>query len=264
MNNLFELIAKHKNNINEEKVKLLAPIEKGDCTSVEDLLILYALILENKPKYIVEFSPMLGYSTCWLASAMKEIGRKHCMFSVEQNTSYFNRATKRIKNAGLSEYCDVLHGNALDVVPKIIIERKWENQVGLAFIDSSHTKNFANQYIQKIFPLLSSCLAMVHDIAVDNNKFNNQDDIHVPFFCPMDREDKKEKYKEYVALQDYLQNKQWILTSYICGNIPFCLEPAQRTGLFYSEINTLIGFDFLQYLNWVSPLGLLFRIENKT
>lgn len=252
--NIIELIQKHKQYLPESLFKTLSPMQKGDCTATEDLLLLYLLILETAPQHIVEFSPMLGYSTQWLATAMKVLNRVKSMISAESNASYFNTASKRIKDSGLTKYCTLLHGDAMSIVPQYISKNIWN--VELAFIDSCHSYGFAKQYIAKIFPLLSPhCFIMAHDIIIGGDKFT----------CPLGNEKTIDtpKFQEYKALREYIMQKNlpYILTSELFEVAKFCATLNERVSPIYNEIGKILGFDWTKYLNWVSPLGLLFRLD---
>jgi len=154
---LINLIAKHKDHLSLSAMKPLFQTVKGDCTNVPDCILMYLLILEHKPRHVVEFSPMLGYSTRYLASALKILDKPDSMITVEINQNYFTRTGERLNKAGLLHICHVLSGDAISVVKKEITTRN--RQVDFIFIDSDHSYKFGLRYIKEIFPLLAIAVA---------------------------------------------------------------------------------------------------------
>jgi predicted O-methyltransferase YrrM len=116
--------------------------------------ITYLLIREFKPKNIVEISPCGGWSSSWILHAIRD-NKFGKLYS-------YDLIDKCLKN-----------------VPKFLIKNNWEfiqgdikrnlnklpKKVDYLFMDSDHSSEFANWYIENIFPKLSNGTPInVHDV----------------------------------------------------------------------------------------------------
>ncbi len=145
----------------------LNEIYKSDGCSCGRLcgLLLYLLVLEFKPNRVLEFSSAYGYSTACLAFAMRRLGKKDSMITCEIDDKKFkSKLEARIHRNQLHEYLNVVWGDALHTLPKVL--RDGTKEVDFCFVDSCHKEWFADRYIKEIFPLMSErCVICVHDIA---------------------------------------------------------------------------------------------------
>ena len=264
--NLIDLVTKHKNYLSLDIMKSLFQTTKGDCTNVPDCLLMYLLILEYKPRHVIEFSPMLGYSTRYLASALKILDKPNSMITVEKNLDYFTKTGERLDKLGLLHICHVLKGDAISVVKKEIITRN--RQVDFIFIDSDHSYEFGKRYIKEIFPLLASgCIVMVHDICgmyKNTNPYSRDFRTSLRSLAP--------KFSEYRAVKEFLidNNLEHTLTHPLFGGYwqdcawrksgdevsPKLLENKE----FYSSYREIVGYDLNNYRNFQHPNGLVFQL----
>ncbi len=262
----LSLVAKHKEYLTLDKMASLFAVQNGDCTNVQDCLLMYLLILEHKPQHVVEFSPMLGYSTRYLASALKILNKPDSMITVEINQNYFIKTGERLDKAGLLHICHVLSGDAISVVKKEITTRN--RQVDFVFIDSDHSRVFAEKYIKEIFPLLSdNCIIVVHDICGVNagtgpHSLNFKSSLT----------SNSDKFAEYKPIKKYLEDnkKDFTLTHPLFGGwwkecawrkiLPNEASPKlPQNKAIYEGFKTIMKYDLRNYLNFQHPNALVFK-----
>ena len=116
--------------------------------------ITYLLIRDRNPDMVVEMSPNSGWSTTWILSALRD-----------------NRARGQLWSYDL-------HDTSTKFVPRMLSSGRWHLVLGDAkhtmrkdldfdylFIDSDHTKQFANWYVEALLPRVKpGCLISVHDV----------------------------------------------------------------------------------------------------
>ncbi len=264
-NILIELVDRHRDLLALDIMKPLFATTKGDCTNVQDCVVLYLLALEYEPRHVVEFSPMLGYSTRYLATAMKHLGRPGSMFTVDCSKGYAEKTRGRLESMGLSKYCEVLHGDAINITKSQIKIRDWN--VDLIFIDSDHSYSFGKRYIKEVFPLLSNdCIVMIHDICG-----RTQDTTPYSRDFRTSLRSNTNKFAEYRAVKEFLIDKDLLhtLTHPLLGGwwqacswrsvgqetSPKLPENAE----FYKAYKEIVGYDLNDYRNFQHPNGLIFR-----
>ncbi|MBL4932132.1 O-methyltransferase [Clostridium paridis] len=76
--------------------------------------LLGLLIRAINAKKVLEFGTCLGYSTVWLAQALKETGGK--LISIEYNTELYETTKKNIESAGLSDVVELQLGDANKII----------------------------------------------------------------------------------------------------------------------------------------------------
>ncbi len=216
--------------------------EDGGIDPLEGVL-LYLLCIKNNPEFIIEFSPHHGYSTMCIGLALKQIDRKASFVTCDINWKVRKPLLDRLEKHGIHpEYVTVLFGDALEVIPRVLQEEYRENkrEARLCFIDSDHTEQFAQKYINKIFPLLhKSCIIGVHDIC--STKLDNSG---VARFKTSLLGGKFNPGEE-LAIRKYLVQEQhnWFSLHALSGgrhenaNLPYNNE-------FYDKIKTITGIDF--------------------
>lgn len=70
-------------------------------------------------KRILELGTLGGYSTIWMARALRENGK---IVTIEVDEHHGRVAQNNINNAGLTKQVELLIGSALDILPKLISE----------------------------------------------------------------------------------------------------------------------------------------------
>jgi predicted O-methyltransferase YrrM len=136
-----EFLIKHKNETFNPQ---LADIEAE---------LTYMFIRELKPENVVEFSPCHGYSSLWILNALEK-NDKGTLFSfdlIKDSEKYIpiDLKTRRI----------FVRGNVKENV------HKFPYEIDYLFIDSDHSRGFAEWYIKNVFPLVrKNIYVSVHDV----------------------------------------------------------------------------------------------------
>jgi predicted O-methyltransferase YrrM len=76
--------------------------------------LLGLLIRSNNAKKVLEFGTCLGYSTVWIAQALKETGGR--LISVEYREDLYEITKRNIESAGLSDVVKLILGDASEVI----------------------------------------------------------------------------------------------------------------------------------------------------
>ena len=112
-----------------------------------DVEILYLMIREHRPKTIVEISPDKGYSTYVICSAMNDNEMGH-LWSYDLNIEHVHElevynpiAGKHVKYAENSTF---IEGD--------VKEQYVPDEIDYLFLDSDHSYEFADWYIENLFP----------------------------------------------------------------------------------------------------------------
>jgi len=75
------------------------------------------LIRSTQAKRVMEFGTCLGYSTIWIAQALKETGGK--LISVEYDKELYDTTKKNVELAGLSDIVDLRLGDASKIINEV-------------------------------------------------------------------------------------------------------------------------------------------------
>lgn len=109
----------------EPDSKQLATIDE-QYETLEDLVppigpevgkILGLILRTMRAKRIMEFGTCIGYSTIWLAEAMRATGGK--LTAIEFDERFYDMAKVNIEEAGLSEFVELIHGDAGKIINEI-------------------------------------------------------------------------------------------------------------------------------------------------
>jgi predicted O-methyltransferase YrrM len=68
-------------------------------------------------KRAMEFGTCIGYSTIWLAEAMRDTGGR--LLAIESRKEFFNEAKENIQAAGLTDYVDLKLGDASSIIDDV-------------------------------------------------------------------------------------------------------------------------------------------------
>ncbi len=79
--------------------------------------LLYLLVRLMNAQNALEFGPCLGYSTIWLAEALRETGGK--LISIERDADALSIAKENVEAAGLSSIVEFILGDAGGVINEI-------------------------------------------------------------------------------------------------------------------------------------------------
>lgn len=147
-------------DLNNTVLKILAEIEE---TAKREFLpsigpikgkIIEDVIREHKPKKVLEVGALHGYSAILIANFLlsgKDANKNFeienslsepILISIEKDQKLVNIARKNIKNCRLSEKIKVIHGDALEEIPRL------KSKFNMIFLDA--TKSEYLKYLQLI------------------------------------------------------------------------------------------------------------------
>lgn len=140
----------------KEKMSLIKPI--GAFGDVEGE-ITYLLLRESKPLKVLEFSPNKGWSSCYILNALYDNNHGQLYsFDIHNDSDKF--IPENLK--GRRHFYSGDLKNNLHHIP---------DNIDYCFIDSDHSKAFAEFYIKDIFPKVKeNSVYSVHDIYHESGK----------------------------------------------------------------------------------------------
>ncbi len=107
--------------------------------------LLYCLLRYKKPKKIVEISTSSGYSTLFMAMALKKNKQgKIYTFEIDENNQ--KAARENFKRFEVDDFVESIKGDAKKQIKKI----KNLNKADILFLDSEHTADFARWFIKEL------------------------------------------------------------------------------------------------------------------
>jgi hypothetical protein len=119
---------------------------------------LYCLIRYQKPETVLEISTSSGYSTLFMAKALKE-NNKGTIYTYEIDRTVANKAKEVFRVYNVANFIKVIIGDALKTAEKTKVD------FDLLFLDSLHTENFARWFIEKfVLHAKDDVLFHVHDV----------------------------------------------------------------------------------------------------
>ncbi|MBI4744134.1 MAG: O-methyltransferase, partial [Actinobacteria bacterium] len=120
--------------------------------------LLYFLIELMKPKNILEIGCGTGYSTLWMAQAIKGNGK---ILAIDSNKKRIEEAIINIEKAGYQKKVNTIWGNALKIIPELnknnppIPPLKKGGKGGFDFIFIDAAKSEYLEYLRICLPLLN-------------------------------------------------------------------------------------------------------------
>jgi predicted O-methyltransferase YrrM len=93
--------------------------------------LLHLLARAVAARRILEIGTLGGYSTIWLARALPGDGK---LITLESESKHVQIARANLSRAGLDQLVDVVHGKAIETLPRLLDERR--GPFDLVFIDA--------------------------------------------------------------------------------------------------------------------------------
>ena len=143
--------------VKEKAGILIPPIKRSLAITPDEGLFLFNILIAIKAKVVIEIGTSLGYSTIWLAAAMRENGGKVISFELIKEKAAL--AKQNLKKAGLTNYAEVINANAFEEIPKINLE------VDLAFLDADK-EDYIN-FFRILVPKLKKGGVLLSDNVLD-------------------------------------------------------------------------------------------------
>jgi predicted O-methyltransferase YrrM len=164
---ILDLFQKHWPHIPKKDIEAIC-YEEGGIDPLEGML-LYLQVLERQPILSIEFSPHKGYSTMCIGLAIKAWAEQDLMhnfpifYTFEINEKIRKQLEERIQKYNLELYVNVIWGDAIKQIPETLAD--YNVKPSFVFVDSDHRAEFAERYINNVFPLLNKdALVVVHDL----------------------------------------------------------------------------------------------------
>lgn len=130
--------------------------------------LLYTVLRRIRPKHALEFSPNHGYSTAFVAEALKANDDGTVLHTFDLHAH--EGLVPRMEHFNLGA---VFHqGDALEQVPLYIVDNDLVGAIDFCLIDSDHTYDFARKYGSLVIPLLGPrCVMFIHDMCYRPQNF---------------------------------------------------------------------------------------------
>ncbi len=250
---ILQLFKKQWHNAKLSEIKKIVG-EAGGISAFEAVLM-YLYILDTRPRHVIEFSPNHGYSTQAIAMAQRKMRNRWAFATFDISKGACGICETRLGGLELSDYCNVIQGNANVEIPKYI-KQKYA-LVDFCFIDSDHRAAFAKNYIEEIFPLLQpGCLVGVHDIAAtklsDGGITAYQSSLHGGKYSGGE----ESPVRSYIV-----KNKlEFSVLHALCGgshekaNLPINQD-------FYNQVQCITNIDFRKCPGKACPKSLWFKLN---
>jgi len=150
---------------------------------------LYHFVQELKPSSVVEFSSCCGYVTSIIASALRDSNVVSESFDTyEIDLQCYNHTCNNLWMQDFDSV-NVVCGDVMKTMNTDSLKR-----CKFLFVDSDHSKEFAESYVNKFFSLLSNdCYVAVHDIYCSEEtnpeslvilNYLKKNNIHEVYYVP--------------------------------------------------------------------------------
>ena len=152
----------------EQKNPHLIPHSEKVLAIGRDTGMFYNILLQTiKAKKVLEIGMSTGYSTMWFAEAVSKNDGK--VISIDQDEKKINRAKTNFTNAELTNFIEIIHGNALDIISKIKKDHKSFESFDFVFIDADKERYI--QYFDEVLPLVKKGGLIAADNILFPEKF---------------------------------------------------------------------------------------------
>lgn len=141
-----------------EREKLRGVSDGVEALHPQAAKLLYIIATGAKAKNMVEVGTGVGYATLWLAAAAKTLGGK--VVTCEINPAKAEEARRNFEQAGLSEYIEILVGDARSTL------REQSGPVDLHFIDA--TFGHYETFLDVVYKRLGAGSMVIADNVVED------------------------------------------------------------------------------------------------
>lgn len=137
-----ELEKSEKIQVNHDERMLAISNETGEFFNI--------LLKSMNAKKILEVGMSVGFSTLWFADAMLTNNGK--IVTIEENQDKIARAKKNFEEAGVNTQIEILAGDALQILHKLVASESEEQQFDFVFLDADKENNI--EYFDLVLPLV--------------------------------------------------------------------------------------------------------------
>ena len=116
-----------------------------------DTGIFYNILLTSiNAKKVLEIGMSAGYSTIWFADAISKNDGN--IITIDHDLNKIERAKNNFEEAGVDDFIDIKHGDALQILNEISIQENFQNFFDFVFIDADKERYI--QYFDSVLPLV--------------------------------------------------------------------------------------------------------------
>ncbi len=116
-----------------------------------DTGIFYNILLTStKAKNVLEIGMSTGYSTIWFADVISKNDGK--IITIDHDLNKIERAKNNFEEAGVNDFIEIKHGDALQVLNEISLKENFQNFFDFVFIDADKERYI--QYFDSVLPLV--------------------------------------------------------------------------------------------------------------
>lgn len=145
----------------------------GEC-NIPVISSLLGVIEGNGIDSIVQLGHYAGYSTLLIGWALRRMGKKNALFTIDINPCFTEYLDNWIKRADLQDQVKTLVSNSSDASVTQAAKDYLGKDVKLLFIDSSHQYEHTLSELKLWYPELpSSGLIAMHDISEDARRYDS-------------------------------------------------------------------------------------------
>jgi predicted O-methyltransferase YrrM len=101
----------------EERARGLPPAQRSRQVTHTTGQFLFALVAPSGGCEVLEIGGSRGYSTIWLAAAVRHLGGR--VVSLEHNRQAADAWRRNVADAGLDEWAELIEGDAFETLPRI-------------------------------------------------------------------------------------------------------------------------------------------------
>ena len=148
---------------------MVPPSERMSSITYDTGMFLNILLRASKAKHVLEIGMSVGFSTIWMAEAIRDTSGTITTIELEQKK--VERATNNFKDAGVLEIIDIQHGIALDILQKMTKSNKYNAYFDFVLLDADK-ENMSN-YFDIILPMVQRGGIIVTDNMIHPTKFSN-------------------------------------------------------------------------------------------
>ncbi len=148
---------------------LLAKIRGGDtgqlAVSEEDGRFLRMMVVSHTSRRVLEIGAASGYSAIWIGLGLRDTGGK--LVTIEYDPQRAKEAESNVRQAGLSDIVQVIHGDAFKAIPSL------QGTFDFVFLDA--WKRDYQRFFDMVFPRLDRRgLFLAHNVV---NKATEMDEF---------------------------------------------------------------------------------------
>jgi len=167
---------------------------EGGQLDEKEKIFLYNFIQKIKPKKIMEIGSGKGCSTTIISKSLKDLGQIPDYFDTHEINEEYVIDTKKSLNKYNIDFVNVKHGNVFDTM-----DREKLKDIDFLFVDSDHSKEFSERYINEFFSLLKDgCWVGVHDMRFHPDYVTDETILIQSYI-------KDNNIKEYFSVADLLK-----------------------------------------------------------